>query len=141
MVDKNGKTIDTFQAFYEMLPHPDWQPKIPDTSILSAYALGGVDAITGEFWACEYEDCFEAVQHSQNIGYEWIQRKRCLRDLLEGTEQYFADNPSRKDGEFAQHFRERYRQAERLWQQLKGVKWERMMSINKPKNLILVNDK
>lgn len=82
-------------------------------------------AISGENYAPEWEQCFERDSFGNAR-----QKKRCLRDVLEGIESGMIDGMIARGSETDKALRERYRTAERLWESLTGTKWVRLANGN-----------
>lgn len=82
-------------------------------------------ALTPANYAAEYEQCFIMRLLPGDTLETPVQNKRCLRDVLEGIENYFDEDRTRSAGDFAAGLRQRYAEAERLWARLTGNPWVR----------------
>ncbi len=95
-------------------------------------------ALTAKNYACEYEDCFDTVTDRFSGIPEQRQVRRCLRDVLEGIETHLADHKRAGTvSDFDVYLRGRFVEGMRLWETLKGEKWQFLQP--KENNLRMVN--
>ena len=82
-------------------------------------------ALTTKNYACEFEQCFLMITYPGDSVPTPVQKKRCLRDHLEGIELHLHEHKTHGTvSEFDAHLRGRYQEGLKLWHTLTGEKWQ-----------------